>query len=108
MRKLQTLKTGKPMQALSAPRALAPLGAPRVRGRRLQAQRARLLRHSPLCVLCLAQGRYKAATQIDHKVARIDGGSDEESNLQTLCQTCHALKSAAEAARRAGRENQPG
>lgn len=100
MRKLQTLQTGKPLQRLDTPHALAALAAPRLRGRRLQALRTRLLRHSPLCVICLAAGRYKAATVIDHKVPRIEGGSDDESNLQALCGPCHKVKTAAEAARR--------
>lgn len=101
MRKLQTLKTGKPMQALSAPRTLAPLGPPRLRGRRLLARRARILDHAPLCVVCLAAGRYKAATQLDHKVPLWQGGKDDESNLQPLCDRCHKAKTAAEATQRA-------
>lgn len=41
--------------------------------------------------------------QIDHKVPREQGGSNDESNLQPLCNECHALKTASEAAARAGR-----
>lgn len=30
--------------------------------------------------------------QIDHKIEKRDGGSDDESNLQALCPSCHAVK----------------
>jgi len=41
---------------------------------------------------------------IDHKVPREQGGSNDESNLQPLCDTpCHAEKTAAEAKARTGR-----
>lgn len=32
----------------------------------------------------------------DHIVRREDGGSDDQSNLQTLCQRCHSTKTATE------------
>lgn len=31
-------------------------------------------------------------TATDHIVTRDNGGTDEESNLQTLCQRCHSVK----------------
>nr|DAF35842.1 MAG TPA: HNH endonuclease [Caudoviricetes sp.] len=34
--------------------------------------------------------------ECDHIVPLADGGRDEMENLQTLCKTCHAEKSAAE------------
>jgi 5-methylcytosine-specific restriction enzyme A len=37
----------------------------------------------------------------DHIVERIDGGTNDLSNLQTLCLICHRRKSAANATRRA-------
>ena len=38
--------------------------------------------------------------ECDHIVPLVDGGKDEAENLQTLCKTCHAEKSAAENRRR--------
>ena len=39
--------------------------------------------------------------ELDHVVPLIDGGSHDESNLQTLCTPCHKKKTATEARRRA-------
>ena len=32
------------------------------------------------------------ATQVDHIVSRAAGGGDEDSNLQSLCASCHSRK----------------
>lgn len=40
------------------------------------------------------------ATDVHHKVAKVDGGTDEESNLEALCHSCHSKKTAAETAGR--------
>ena len=42
---------------------------------------------SPLCVRCAAP-----ATDVDHIIAKSHGGTDSLDNLQTLCHSCHALK----------------
>jgi HNH endonuclease/Helix-turn-helix domain len=55
-----------------------------------------VLAREPLCRACLAQGRTEPATDVDHIVARSRGGSDEPSNLQALCASCHARKTASE------------
>lgn len=47
-------------------------------------RRARVLRESPNCELC-----GKPATDVDHRVAHADGGSDDRSNLRALCNPCH-------------------
>ena len=39
-----------------------------------------------------ADGRPAFAEQVDHIVPRAAGGSDDASNLQCLCTTCHARK----------------
>lgn len=68
------------------------LKAARIRGRRLQLiRKAHFLRH-PLCVHCMAKGIVRAATQLDHKVALVNGGEDVEENRQGLCDACHDLK----------------
>lgn len=74
----------------------------RVRGRALQALRSRLLRAKPLCVMCDAQGRVRAATELDHVVALVNGGTNDESNLQGLCAECHDIKTRTDLGQRVG------
>lgn len=71
----------------------------RITGRRLQAMRAALFSSCPLCVACQAQGRITLATQRDHIVPLAEGGMDDDSNTQGLCEACHSIKSKAESAR---------
>lgn len=59
---------------------------------RLQA----LQRDRYLCQLCLPK-RFTAATVVDHIVPRSKGGSNEMSNLMSLCTDCHDPKSKREA-----------
>lgn len=60
--------------------------------------RVRILRRdSGLCRPCLAVGRVTVATAVDHVVPRSRGGSDDESNLQSICNDCHRIKTQAEA-----------
>jgi 5-methylcytosine-specific restriction protein A len=44
----------------------------------------------PLCELCEAVGRIVPAECVHHKRKVADGGGNERSNLQSLCQACHA------------------
>lgn len=60
-----------------------------------------LQRDSYLCQSCKAQGRYVTATDVDHILAKAHGGTDDPSNLQSLCRSCHQTKTATEG--RAGR-----
>jgi 5-methylcytosine-specific restriction protein A len=71
----------------------------RVTGRRLQAMRAKLFARQPLCVLCLIQDRVTPATQRDHIIPLAEGGLDDETNEQALCDDCHDAKSIGEAQR---------
>ena len=48
------------------------------------------LRANPLCDLCKDSGKVSEATDVHHKVARRDGGSDSFDNLQALCHACHS------------------
>ena len=68
----------------------------RLRGRKAVERRKRWLRENPLCVHCQAQGRVRAATELDHIVPLSRGGAEDESNLAGLCHQCHELKSLAE------------
>lgn len=54
------------------------------------------LRDNPLCVHCLRKGITEPATQVDHIKALAKGGADDESNYQSLCGSCHSVKTARE------------
>lgn len=56
----------------------------------------------PLCRVCNAQGRITPATIRDHIKSLAEGGADEESNTQPLCETCHDAKTETEKARGRG------
>lgn len=96
MARLQTLKPRVQVQ----PGRLATLpprsGATdyRIRGRALQEIRAAHFRAHPLCVHCVALGRVRLATDLDHIDALINGGTDTPGNRQGLCSECHKAKTA--------------
>ena len=77
-----------PMSALTATQ--------RITGRKLQGIRRRYFEQQPLCITCKKHGRTVAATEIDHIRPLWDGGADDSSNRQGLCDDCHAQKTAAE------------
>lgn len=58
----------------------------------------------PLCAECKKLGRVTLATQRDHVIPLAEGGPDDDTNEQGLCEPCHEAKSLAEAlrARRGG------
>jgi 5-methylcytosine-specific restriction protein A len=66
----------------------------RIRGRALQAIRARHRSHNPLCAMCQAKGIVRAWTELDHVEPMEDGGADSDENRQGLCVECHRLKTA--------------
>lgn len=68
--------------------------AERQRGRRAVAQRLRRLRAEPLCRDCAARGVVREATVPDHIVPLARGGSDEDSNIRSLCAECHRTRTA--------------
>lgn len=62
----------------------------RIRGRKLQAIRKRVLTANPLCEVC---GR--RAVEVDHIKPIFKGGDDDpldDTNRQGLCDQCHAEK----------------
>ncbi|MDT3680298.1 MAG: HNH endonuclease signature motif containing protein [Burkholderiaceae bacterium] len=65
-------------------------------GRRWELLRVQILSTEPLCRPCSAKGRVTAATAVDHIVPKAKGGRDDPSNLQPICDSCHAAKSAAD------------
>ena len=66
--------------------------------------REELFQREPLCANSYKHGP-RLATQRDHKIPLAEGGLDELSNTQGLCDDCHAEKSAAEARRGRGGSN---
>lgn len=56
--------------------------------------RTLVLAQSPLCVVCVAEGRTRAASHVDHIDA--DTSNNDLSNLQGLCRPCHSSKTARE------------
>lgn len=68
-----------------------------------------LSRDGGLCQPCLRGGFTKTATEVDHIVNKAEGGTDDDNNLQAICEPCHKAKTAQEAARaRSGRGSAPG
>ena len=58
-----------------------------------------LKRDGGLCQPCLRARRVTRATQVDHIKSKAEGGTDDESNLQSICEPCHKAKTARESAR---------
>ena len=50
------------------------------------------------CYTCRSCGVVTDAPEVDHIINVAQGGTDDESNLQTLCASCHKKKTARESA----------
>lgn len=57
----------------------------RVRGRELQRRRKALFARNPWCVLCLEEGKHTRATIRDHLLPLAEGGTEDERNIQGIC-----------------------
>lgn len=70
-------------------------------------RRAQVLqRDAGICQHCLREtGAVHEGTEVDHRVPKAQGGSDDLSNLQTICRPAHRAKTQAEAS--AGRSGAP-
>lgn len=79
-------------------------GTERLRGRAAVAQRKRRLEREPLCRHCLANGLVTEASVPDHIVPFEFGGTDSDSNIQCLCERCHAIKTAKDRGYRTARQ----
>jgi 5-methylcytosine-specific restriction enzyme A len=54
--------------------------------------RASILAAQPWCGPCAREGKSTAAVTVDHRVARVDGGTDDLSNLVPICKAHHDAK----------------
>lgn len=61
-------------------------------------RRVILDRDNWLCRPCLKQGKVKHADEVDHITPKAQGGTDDEANLQPICNECHRGKTQAESA----------
>ena len=64
----------------------------RIRGRKWMMMRRAVLDADPLCTICRKRERVTLATVVDHKIALMNGGTNERSNLHGLCKSCHDTK----------------
>lgn len=61
--------------------------------RRIAAEHLEL---EPWCRSHLERGLHIRATEVDHILTRRAGGSDDHSNLRSLCKSCHSRRTALE------------
>ena len=75
------------------PRRTLPLN-----GAAWQRLRALVIEQEPLCRHCSERGLIVCASDVDH----VDGnpGNNERTNLQSLCHSCHSIKTAADHGKR--------
>jgi 5-methylcytosine-specific restriction protein A len=64
----------------------------RIRGRALQRIRQRLWLASPRCARCKVLTMYPGGFQLDHIIALANGGTNDDGNMQVLCDPCHEIK----------------
>ena len=65
-----------------------------------KARRLRILRRDAFVCRDCSRVVYGQAAHVDHVQPLEEGGTDEDANLQTLCQSCHGTKTRAEQRRR--------
>ena len=61
-------------------------------------RKAVLVRDRYLCQTCLRLGVMREAKQVDHKLPKSLGGTNELTNLEAICYPCHKIKTNKEAA----------
>jgi len=55
-----------------------------------------LRRDNYLCQPCYKENKLTSASSVDHITPKAHGGTDDRSNLQSICTHCHKLKTAKE------------
>ena len=58
-----------------------------------------LIRDRHLCLVCYRLGIFTPAKQVDHIINKDSGGTNDLSNLQSICVKCHKRKTNEEAIR---------
>lgn len=58
-------------------------------GRPWRRIRDRYVRIHPFCEMCLKEGRFVKVEEVHHIVPLSRGGTNDESNLMSLCRSCH-------------------
>jgi len=77
---------------------------PRYHTQRWRIERKQQLMREPLCRICFETDTITAAQMVDHiKPVRLGGEFWDERNYQSLCNSCHAVKSAKESRLTPGR-----
>lgn len=79
---------------------------PRLTGRANQRRRALLFTREPLCRECAKHNRVTIATIRDHVIPLAEGGTEDVTNEQPLCNSCHLAKSEQESKRGSARARQ--
>ncbi|WP_283650794.1 HNH endonuclease signature motif containing protein [Ileibacterium valens] len=59
-------------------------------GRHWKRIRDRYASEHPWCEECLKEGRYTPVEHVHHRVPLRQGGSHDESNLESVCKSCHS------------------
>lgn len=52
--------------------------------------RSRYVSKHPYCEVCFSKGTMKLVEEVHHKKSLSEGGGHEESNLISLCKSCHS------------------
>ena len=58
-------------------------------GREWKRVRDRYVRKHPLCERCLKEGRMTPVEEVHHILPVNRGGTNDESNLMSVCKSCH-------------------
>lgn len=66
-----------------------------------------LHRDNGLCQPCKRAGRLTRASEVDHMVPKVQGGTDATDNLQAICEACHLAKSRGESGSPIGAKRLP-
>lgn len=98
MRMLKTTQLKTLQTQLKTLQPVRPGATARTRGRAWQDTRARILQRDAFT--CASCGRVHLSHQVDHVTPLHKGGSNDDSNLQTLCVQCHQVKTSKEARHR--------
>lgn len=59
-------------------------------GKKWKEIRDRYISQHPICELCFKNGKTKTAEHVHHRLALSKGGTNDESNLMSLCKSCHS------------------